>query len=184
MVNLPSDRRDDVPGVVEKNEVDNIFLGCMHQRRRIINTVCDKSSGIVGKYLAPGYEATGRQWPYTGGAPVQARRRSRGLWRTHLQCRSRRPSRSRCGRSASGLIGRHDVLGMINLVEKAVEGFVPNGLLQKLDTHFESPIFISQRDSFNLSPSIARRSQLMNARMSADMSSSFSHCSLYKVTGK
>src|SRR5260221_14390253 len=77
MVNLPSDRWDDVPGVVEKGEVDNIFLACMHQRRRIPFFV----TRVVGKYLAPGYEATGRQWPYTGAPSARSPHSARGAQR-------------------------------------------------------------------------------------------------------
>jgi hypothetical protein len=50
--------------------------------------------------------------------------------------------------------------------------------------HIKSLVFLNQRD-FIYSLAFNRASfAAMNARMSSDMSSSFSHCSLYNVTGK
>jgi hypothetical protein len=61
---------------------------------------------------------------------------------------------------------------MMKLAEKAVEGLFLTSFLQK-------SMRLIQSFAFNCASFAA-----MNARMSADMSSSFSHCSLYKVTGK
>jgi hypothetical protein len=93
----------------------------------------------------------------------------------------RAPARGSAGASSGGLVraevgtsalNRQDVPRMMKLAEKAVEGLFLTSFLQK-------SMRLIQSFAFNCASFAA-----MNARMSADMSSSFSHCSLYKVTGK